>query len=278
MDAVQPSNPAFGQLICVRTNRIAPGLCSLLYGLLAIMFGSATRSTINTSGPTMQVSWDIVVWMLLASAAAAGAVHFGKRALSKVSFYELGAVREVLWSRVTIPYVEVASLLYSIVIKRHHGVAIGTRVTIKLSTEDKRRISFSGGHRSRHFLGFRHTARVDELDVVRKHVAAPVADRLAKRLFDGQLVRWGPLVMTSSGLVARRGRYAGREVPYADINKQGSVDGRLSLFRRGDEKAFVTISMNSRDFWPCLALFGRLIDANELDLMDLVATGAIPPR
>jgi hypothetical protein len=96
---------------------------------------------------------------------------------------------------------------------------------------------------------------------MRDHISGIIADRLADQLLANQPVAWGPLVMSADGITPTRGKYKNQLIPYDQISRTGAARGWFSLFRKGDKRGFISMQFASHNFWPCLALFQRMVIA-----------------
>lgn len=242
----------FGRVICERSARFTNWALFVLAALPAIFFLSL--------GVFTQDRWT---WLIAGAFFSYGAYYAARQALTSIRFHELAAVRRILGKTTIILYTEATSLTYRLVRTNIHGIPVGTTVTIKLAA-DKRKISFAGTHKTRkgsQFFGIK--ARVDELDELRDHISTIIADHLGDTLLRNEPVTWGPATLHHDGLVPRRGKYKRQLIPYAQIDRQSAASGWYSLFRKGDKRRFLAMPMATANFWPCLALFSRMVAVSQ---------------
>jgi hypothetical protein len=265
MPTDQHPDAALGQVICQRRSRVESWLAAILFGSISLLIGSVTISEIvHTLRQGASVETGFFIALGASAAFLWGATVYAIRALTTIRFHELAATRRILGRTMTIPYVDVSSLTFKLVRHYVHGIPTGTLVTIKLASDDKRRISYTGKHRSRpgtSFFGIKTDAKVDELDLMRQHISTIIADRLGTELLSDRPVRWAHLTMTADALIPSRGRYKRQPIPYSQIERITVSRGWFSLFRKGDKKSFASIFAAAPNSWPCLALLQRMVDA-----------------
>lgn len=254
-----------GAYVCERASRVLYWILGLVFGGIGCLLLVGTVATALGKKPQFSVSAGFFGFSVLLFGLAYLCV---RQARTTYRFYEQGAARFVGKRPLTvIAWVEASDLTYKVIKQYYHGVPLGANVTIELKTDDKRKIAYTGNHKtkvkSKKLFGPKEVVAIDELDYVRDMVAEVIADRLADKLLAGETVQWaGAATMSEQGLTPNRGKYKKTLVPYTEIDRESAKEGSFFLYRRGDERSFVTVPMAVTNFWPGMVLLHRMIGAN----------------
>lgn len=219
----------------------------------------------------LTIVFAVVIWWLSTGRGA------------KYRFFEQGATLHrkgkdlVRWS-----YLDIAAMTYALVRQSYNGIYVGTSGTIWLEGQKGDGIktlkcSFRHMERAKGILRRRFEGG-DPMDFVRDTVADVVAERLALEIAEKGEAAWtGPATFTKDGLRVKKLLGAPAAVSYDKIDRLGFGDGTLVLFEEGSEKAFVSMAVNGKNFWPGFVLFQRLVTprggAEEVDATEFEADG-----
>lgn len=255
-----------GGLITGRRRRAFYVTVSILLGLLAVLLGGAGIAIALTAPGPRSSPPDPVLWSVMIGVGAlllVCSVFLLMKSRVSLHFYERGVVKRVGARDVLVmPYERVADLQFSLTRQHVHGMYVGTIVRLRIIGEDKRKIVFEGGYKSKAKGLFRKTYEsTDELEAVKDLICRAMVDSLQDDLLDGRSIEWcGAASLSAEGLTPFRGRRKKQLIPFASIDRQSMDAGSLSLLHAGEQKPFVTLSINAMNFWPCYHLFLQMAD------------------
>jgi hypothetical protein len=227
--------------------------------------------TIAVSGAVISLASGILTWWLSSNRGA------------KYRFFEQGATLHrgdkdlIRWS-----YLDIAAMTYALVRQSYNGMYVGTSGTFRLDGDKGSKVkplkcSFRHQEKAKGLLRRRFEGG-DPMDVVRDTVADVVAERLALEIAEKGEAAWtGPATFTKDGLRIKKLLGAPAVVAYDKIDRLGFGDGTLVLFEEGSEKAFVSMAVNGKNFWPGFVLFQKLMKprggAEEVDATEFEEDG-----
>ncbi|MCU0242453.1 MAG: hypothetical protein MUF51_08520 [Vicinamibacteria bacterium] len=181
---------------------------------------------------------------------------------SRFDCHERGVVQRSLLGQKELAYLAIEKISYSVTRHYHNGVYTGSAVALKLTPE--------GNGRAVKLSAYAHGS-VPEIDYLREHVAALVADRLYARLASESEVPWtGTTTLSRAGVHYRTRKLVGKGEPalasFKDDLRYSIEDGSVHLFVPGAKKSVLDLSCSAENFFPGLILFGRLaVEAERKD-------------
>jgi|GEM_PF-4795246 len=251
-----------GRLVCIRASRAAYWIIAVVLTLVSLGTGLGAVARALAPRPNYVASAVGMAFFIGLSAIVYLCVRQGR---TTVRFYELGVAKYIgRKPRTVIAWVEASELTYKVIKQSFEGIPVGTSVSIQIKTDDKRKVSFSGNHKtkvkSKKLFGPKEVVRIDELDFIRDLVSESVADRLGDKLLARETIPWGGVgYISDQGFTPRRGKYKGELVPFQEIDRESANEGVFSLYRAGDDRPFVSVQMAAPNFWPGVALLHRMI-------------------
>lgn len=184
-----------------------------------------------------------------------------RRSFKSIVFYHLGAVLSCGHrSLITIPYPEADRFDFGVTRQYINGIYTGTTLNLRLSTPDKRRITYSGRFNLKAKGFFKRQYEIhDEMEGVKQIIAEQMAVGMLDRVLAGERLEWGRVyAISSEGLTFLRGKRKGELLPFSSLVSQNMQAGFLYLFQPGQERSRDGIAMSSPNFWPYYFVFLRL--------------------
>lgn len=237
---------------------------ALILPLILASFGSGIIEQ-GVNDPRKGIS-SILIGVLMAVAAVAAVWYIIRHMRTRHEFYERGVqvhrgkafVREMA-------YADVRKFELATVRQYVNGIYAGTSLRMRIEDANRCVIRFSGSHKEKAtFLGGtllnQRFKGEDELDVVRMMIAEQMLPALSQQLASNGSVVWcNRHVLSATGITPSNGTRKRTLVPYQSIFGFAVQAGLYHVFVEGDKKSFISIPINSENFWPGLMLFEQLM-------------------
>jgi hypothetical protein len=187
----------------------------------------------------------------------------GMRSLFRaVDFHHNGAVERCFGKRREFRYDRADALSYTLTRQYLHGIYVGTSLSFRLATVDRRVLRLSTRYKEQakglSIIGLgRKFVGEDEMDVIRDLIAAHIANRMTANMQPSGYVDWGRARLSTEGLTPLRGKHKHELIPWSRLRMTAN-NGFLSLFASEQRRPFLTVPCGGHNFYPAMQLIASL--------------------